>query len=72
MEEPPKVFLNSALDLIPRTPIITATGEYVLTYEVFAVNFPVLRFEIKLSVSDDPTTTTAILLKSPAEPAKSP
>lgn len=62
MENNCTVFLNSALDLVPRTPIISTAGEYVLTYEVFAQNFPVLRFNVELTVNDDPQRTFAALV----------
>ncbi len=66
MDKPSTVYLSSALDVVPRNPIISAPGEYTLAYEVFAENFPVLRFGIRLSVSDDPQTTSATLLESQA------
>ena len=51
---PATISLNSALDIRPRRPIISSAGEYVLTYEVFAVNFPVLTFDIRVCLTDDP------------------
>ncbi len=64
MDAPPAIYLNSALDVAPRSPLISLPGEYVLTYEIFAENFPVLRFDVRLSVSNDPLTTSAILTES--------
>ena len=61
METPSTIYLNSALDVVPRNPIISAPGEYTLTYEVWAENFAVLRFEIRLSVNDNTLTTAAEL-----------
>ena len=57
----PAVFLNTSLD-VPQSPIITQTGEYLLEYEIFAQGFPVTRFVIKLSVTDNPFSSTAALL----------
>jgi hypothetical protein len=63
-DRPSTVYLNSALD-VPRTPLITSPGEYILGYEVFAERFPVLRFGVKLLVAGNPSATTATLVKSP-------
>lgn len=66
MDTPSTICLNSALDVAPRSPVISLPGEYVLTYEIFAENFPVLRFDVRLSVSDNPQATSAILAESEA------
>lgn len=58
----PSVFLNSALD-IPTPPIISASGDYQLEFEVFAQGFPVTTFAIALHVTDDLPSTTAKLLR---------
>lgn len=63
MEQPSTIYLNSALDVHPRSPIITSPGEYRLAYEVFAQNFPVLRFDVRLSVSENPESTSATLVE---------
>jgi hypothetical protein len=36
------------------------------TYEIFAENFPVLRFDVKLAVSENPQATSAMLVESEA------
>jgi hypothetical protein len=58
VEEPSKVYLNSALD-VPRQPIIAVPGQYTLGYEVFAENFPVLRFQIELQFTSKVETIQA-------------
>jgi hypothetical protein len=65
MSTPATVYLNSALDSIPRRPIISAAGQYQLSYEVFAENFPLLSFQLDLSVSEDPATTSASVARRP-------
>ena len=62
IEEPPNIYLNSSLDVVPRKPIISEIGEHLLAYEVFAENFPVLKFGVKLIVSDNPHKTSATLV----------
>lgn len=57
VEKPAVVYLNSALDRPGREPIISVHGEYELGYEVFAENFPVLRFCIDLTLTGDLSTT---------------
>lgn len=63
METPATISLNSALDVLPRASLISAAGQWILTYEVCAVDFPVLTFDVKLVVSDDPVATTATVEK---------
>lgn len=58
MQAASTVYLNSALDSLPRQPVLTGAGNYELTYEIFAENFPVLKFSVKLCVADDPIETT--------------
>jgi hypothetical protein len=36
------IFLNSSLDLTPRTPIIDRLGRYLMTFRFVAENYPVL------------------------------
>ena len=64
LEEKSSIYLNSALD-VERRPIISSPGKYVLGYEVFAEHFPVLRFGVELSVSNDPFATQERLVESP-------
>jgi hypothetical protein len=43
--------LHSALDTAPRQPIIQGPGKFELDYEVFAENFPLLRFRVKIELN---------------------
>ena len=47
----PYVFLNSALDVSPRQPVITDLGTYRLEYEVYAEGFPKLSFAVELQLA---------------------
>lgn len=49
------VYLHSAADVIPRQPILTAPGVYVLHYQVFSQEFP----NIRLNLTDTFSTTTS-------------
>jgi hypothetical protein len=58
--QPPRaIFLNSCLDLWPRKPLIDKPGLYALEYQIFAENFPVLRFQIELQFTGSVEGTTA-------------
>jgi hypothetical protein len=57
------IYLHSALDVRPRTPLISALGNFVLEYEVFAESFPPIRFKVSLSVTGQHRSTTATLLQ---------
>jgi hypothetical protein len=46
----PGVFLLSTLDSVRRQPIVTENGEYELNYKVFARDFPVLEFTVRLNL----------------------
>ena len=48
VEEPATVSLNSSLDVIPLRSLISDPGVYRLTYEIFAINFPVLALNLQL------------------------
>ena len=61
MDAPATICLNSALDVVPRSPVISEPGTYILKYEIFAENFPILSFEVRLSVGDDPEATSATI-----------
>jgi len=56
------VFLNSALDVRPRRPVITEPGDYHLEYEVFAQGFPPLPVQVLLHLTGSLTSTTASLI----------
>jgi hypothetical protein len=49
-DRPHTVALNSALDVVPRSALISSPGEYVLEYEVFAQSFPLLTFSVQLQL----------------------
>jgi hypothetical protein len=59
-EKFPFVFLNSALDVSPRQPIIRDLGTFHLKYEVYSENFPKLSFVIKLKL--EPSGPSASLI----------
>lgn len=48
---PSEMYLNSALDLRPKQPIISGNGIYSLYYSVLGENFPVLNFKVEIEVS---------------------
>ena len=49
---PNVIYLNSALDLVPRQPIIDALGTYVLEYSVLATGFSPVLFHFALTFND--------------------
>jgi len=49
------IFLQSALDAIPREPILTEEGKYQLTYKVYSESFPLLSFRIKVDYKHSQT-----------------
>lgn len=62
--EPHKVYLHSDMDVYPRNPIISKKGSYLLTYRIYAEDFPMKEFTIKLKISGKWSTTTASLIKN--------
>ncbi|MDD5016439.1 MAG: hypothetical protein PHW73_15345 [Atribacterota bacterium] len=42
------VYLHSAQDLVPRTPVITDEGVYKMCYKIFAEHFPLFSFIVEL------------------------
>jgi hypothetical protein len=52
VRRPPKaeerVYLNSALDVYPMRALKMGYGTWILQFEFFAINFPVLRVDIEL------------------------
>lgn len=66
---PLNVYLHSLLDSVVvtptfagRPPIITGTaGNYKLTYQIFAENFPILEVSVTLNLTGDINTTTIYL-----------
>jgi hypothetical protein len=57
-----RVFLNSALDVQPRLPLICSPGDYHLCYEVLSQAFPPLEAKVHLHLTGDFTTTNANLI----------
>ena len=58
------VFLNSALDVNPRQPILrSSSGVYELGYEVFSQGLPKLEFVVKLTCAPSARDTQAELIK---------
>ena len=51
-EFPRRMYLNNALDVMPRSPIIKEPGHYALEYAVLARDFPVLRFTIEVELKN--------------------
>lgn len=51
------LYLNNALDVTPRSPIIKERGLYALEYAVLARDFPLLKFTVELELKNyfDPT-----------------
>lgn len=41
------LFLISARDVVPRSPIVRQNGQYLLRYKVFAGGFPLLKFAVR-------------------------
>lgn len=62
-KNPLNVYLHSASDTFPRRPIITSTGEYLLQYEVYSENFPILKFNLLLNHTGLSQTTTVELVE---------
>ena len=64
VDNPAKVYLHSCIDISPRKPVIENTGTYFLYYQVFAEDFPLLTFAVKLNLTGDLKTTTANIVKN--------
>lgn len=62
MNNQSNVFLSSAMDVIPRQPIITQSGRYILDYQVFSQGFPTTQFSIELNLSGNHSTTSVSLV----------
>lgn len=62
MNNQSQVFLSSAMDIIPRQPIITQSGKYKLEYEVFSQGFPRISFLVELNITGNHESTTAKLI----------
>jgi hypothetical protein len=48
------IYLHSALDLKPRTPILRKDGSYKLHYKVFSESFPLLSFCVEVNYRNSP------------------
>ena len=55
------MYVNNALDVTPRVPVIRDRGRYALEYSVLAREFPVLHFTIDLELTGVLESATAIL-----------
>jgi hypothetical protein len=51
----PGIFLLSSLDA-PRMPLVTENGDYELNYLLFARDFPMAKFTVKVRLDWRPTT----------------
>lgn len=57
------VYLQSAADIHPRLPIISGqAGNYKLSYQVFAENFPMLEFQVLLNLTGNINATTVTVI----------
>ena len=56
-----KVFLNCALDLLPKPNLPIAPGVWEFEYEFYAIGFPVLRVLLKMKWTHDGQPTASIL-----------
>ena len=54
--------LHSEQDNPPRQPIITVPGNYVLHYQLFSKGFPLLEFDIQLTLTSNYNTTGVIIV----------
>ena len=61
MNKPTDIYLHSALDVTPRSPIISKVGKYELVYEVFAEGFPPIIFSIDLDFTGNPNNSLATI-----------
>jgi len=59
VDDPKLVFLNSSLDLVPRTPIIRAPGVYELRYRFIAEEYALLERSVRLEHTGDISTIKA-------------
>lgn len=58
----PNVFLHSNTDIAPIQPLLAGPGNFRLEYELFAENFPKLRFEVDLRLPENPSEATVDLV----------
>lgn len=59
---PTNVFLHSTFGQQPEHPILDKSGEYTLTYQVVAEGYVMQSFCVRLTLTGDPNTTTAVLM----------
>lgn len=45
-----QVYLNSALDVTPRPSLRISAGAWILQYQFFAIDFPVLEVEVLVTI----------------------
>jgi hypothetical protein len=51
-QSPSHLYLNNALDVTPRSPLISNRGQYALEYAVLTRDFPELRFTVELELKE--------------------
>lgn len=56
------VLLHSEEDRPPRQPIITSPGNYTLRYQIFSKGFPLLEFNVQLTLTGNFNTTQVVIL----------
>jgi len=64
-----RIFLNNALDVLPRPPLAISIGEWILHYQFYAIDFPILQVEILLRLTDSGAIGVEVVSQglSPAE-----
>lgn len=63
-ESSSKVYLNTALDLSPRVPLRITPGKWTLRYEFVAIDFPLLRVDIRFEYRDSGESQVELLSQS--------
>ena len=62
-QNPQNVYLHSSSDAHPRIPIINQSRSYILHYQIYSENFPLLEFKIRLLLAGQTQTTIAELIE---------
>jgi hypothetical protein len=61
------VYLNNALDVFPRPPLPISGGEWILQYQFYAIDFPILQIEILLVLADSGKIDVELISQGVAE-----
>jgi hypothetical protein len=56
------IFIHSAADVVPRTPIIIEVGRYTLQYRIFSESFPPVSATVRLNYTEQLSQTDAQLV----------